>query len=138
MGFKPKNTTVMVSKITSGICVSVQTDYKGLINTQDGYRHVFAYQIEISNQSDLSVQLLRRQWHIIDSLSAPSYVNGDGVIGEKPVIAPGNRYQYESFCQLDSGMGAMKGNYTMRSLVDNECFEVDIPIFQLCAPFSRN
>lgn len=109
-----------------------------MVNTQDGYKHVFAYQVEISNQSDLSVQLISRAWTIIDSLSAPIYVKGSGVIGEKPVIAPGNSYQYESFCQLDSGSGAMKGKYLMRSLVDSQNIEVDIPVFQLFTPFSRN
>lgn len=128
----------MKSKVTSGIRVGVETNYKGLFMGSEGAIHVFSYQITISNEGSEAVQLLSRAWNIVDSKDSPEQVKGEGVIGEKPVIEPGAYYSYESFCHLSSTIGAMSGNYTMKNLDTEETFDVEIPVFQLFAPYKRN
>ncbi len=128
----------MVQKITEGICVQVETCYKGLFMGTKGPVHVFGYKISIANQTDFRVQLVSRKWTIIDTKDSTECVIGDGVIGEQPIIAPDDAFTYESFCHLNSTVGAMKGHYTMQRMTDRESFRVDIPTFQLFAPFKRN
>ncbi len=98
----------------------------------------FSYRITISNRGNESVQLLRRHWTISDSLAARREVEGPGVVGETPVLAPGGQFTYTSQCDLRSGLGRMVGTYQMRDHDNGEGFTVDVPEFVLRYPFLAN
>jgi ApaG protein len=84
------------------------------------------------------VRLLRRHWYITDSLAPPREVEGPGVVGETPAIAPGDTYTYASLCDLRSGAGRMRGTYLMHRISDGQRFVVDIPAFDLVYPVQLN
>lgn len=128
----------MVTRITSGIKISVETHYKGRFVSSDGPLWVFHYNVTITNQGDRTVKLLRRHWNIWDSGASPSKVDGDGVIGLQPEIEPGGTHEYQSGCHLRSGIGYMKGHYQMLDQTTGGTFEVTIPQFQLIAPQRMN
>ena len=96
------------------------------------------YFITIENKSDFSVQLLRRHWDIFDSIGDKRVVDGDGVVGETPVLEPGQKFEYNSGCNLTSELGYMKGYYTLIKLTDGKEFNVDIPQFDLIVPAKLN
>lgn len=98
----------------------------------------FGYLITIENQSKDSVQLTSRHWKIKDSLNRTEHVDGEGVIGKKPVLKPGESHTYNSGCLLASPFGSMSGSYTMVNLSTARHFEVAIPTFKLSAPFALN
>lgn len=100
--------------------------------------YAFRYTISIENQSKDSVQLTSRYWKITDSLNKPETVFGEGVVGKKPVLRPGDTHTYTSGCLLLSPIGAMKGYYTMVNFTSTKKFRVKVPSFKLCAPFAMN
>ncbi|MCL4133115.1 UNVERIFIED_CONTAM: hypothetical protein GTU68_046462 [Idotea baltica] len=100
--------------------------------------YTFSYQITIENQSNASVQLISRHWKIFDALKSLEIVEGDGVIGKKPVLAPKKSYSYSSFCNLTSPTGAMRGFYNMINFTNTSRFKVQIPSFQLTVPAILN
>jgi len=99
-------------------------------------RWVWAYEIEIENRGRSPVQLVSRRWTITDAFGRVEEVQGPGVVGEQPVIRPGESFRYTSGCPLSTASGAMVGAYRM---VDDagEMFEVDIPAFSLDVPSVR-
>jgi len=99
---------------------------------------VFAYRIEIRNDSDLTVKLLRRHWYISDASTGMREVEGEGVVGRQPVLEPGEAHQYVSGCNLKSGVGKMRGTYLMERVGSGIRFEVEIPEFTLMVPFRMN
>jgi ApaG protein len=99
---------------------------------------MFAYKISIQNNNLFPIQLLRRQWFIIDSNTEKKEVEGEGVIGVQPVILPGEQYQYISGCNLKSELGKMYGSYLMENVMTKQRFQVKIPVFQMEAPGKRN
>lgn len=100
--------------------------------------YAFGYTITIENQSKDSVQLNSRHWRIYDSLNDLETLDGEGVIGKKPVIMPGDSHTYSSGCLLTSPIGAMKGHYNMINFTTGEKFRVYIPTFKFSAPFALN
>jgi ApaG protein len=86
----------------------------------------------------MPVKLLRRHWHITDSNGSFRDVDGDGVVGQQPIIEPGESYQYVSAANLKSDIGKMSGTYEMENLYNKKLFTVNIPEFQLIAPFKMN
>ena len=128
----------MITQVTSGIKVSVEVYYRQDQSNALLNQHVFAYRITITNNSDYSVQLKRRHWFILDSSSTNREVEGEGVIGELPIIGTGEKYQYVSGCNLESEIGKMYGTYLMERLIDKKQFYVRIPEFQLCVPYKQN
>jgi ApaG protein len=128
----------MVTAITDGVKVSVETIYQPEYSNPANEHFMFAYRVEISNLSDYPVQLMRRQWFIFDSNSSRREVEGEGVVGLQPVINPGESHVYVSGCNLKTDIGSMQGKYLMKRLVDEAEFEVDIPEFQLIAPYKLN
>lgn len=128
----------MVTAITDGVRVSVETVYQPEYSNPANEHFMFAYRIEIENLSDFAIQLLRRQWFIFDSNYSHRTVEGDGVVGEQPVIETGKSHVYVSGCSLKTDMGCMLGKYLMLRLMDNTQFEVEIPEFQLIAPYKLN
>jgi ApaG protein len=122
-----------VSAITHGIQVSVETSFKGRYFSRQGSIYLFHYNIHIENQSDRNVQLLGRHWHIFDTGDGPSEVEGDGVVGQQPILMPGDVHHYQSGCQLRASIGAMEGVYRMIDLDTGGIFYVNIPTFQFFA-----
>jgi len=99
---------------------------------------VFAYKIDIRNNSEYTVKLLRRHWYIYDANGVVREVEGEGVVGQQPVLEPGDSRQYVSGCNLKSGLGKMRGTYQMERLVDGRTFMVEIPEFTLVVPYRLN
>ena len=97
----------------------------------------FTYWITIKNQGTAPAQLLNRYWHITDADGRINEVRGEGVIGEKPLINPGQSFEYNSFCPLPTNFGFMKGYYEMQG-GDKNTFQVEIPQFHLATPKSAN
>jgi ApaG protein len=128
----------MVTEITQGVKVSVATEYQPVYSSPSQYHYVFTYRVQIENQSENTVQLLKRHWFIYDAGSRIREVEGEGVVGQQPVLEPGQKHEYVSGCNLKSGLGKMKGSYLMERIVDGEKFEVVIPEFTLIAPFKLN
>lgn len=128
----------MVSQITRGIKISVLTSFEGTYFKNYKIHFAFTYHVSIENQSKDSVQLNSRHWEIYDALNHTETVDGEGVIGKKPVIKPGENYTYSSGCLLSSPIGAMKGHFNMINFTTTKSFKVEIPAFKLSAPFAIN
>jgi ApaG protein len=129
---------MMQTAITKDVKITVETAYQN--NTHPNYigEHMFAYRITIENQSDYTVKLLRRHWYIADSVHGTTEVEGEGVVGQQPVLEPGETHQYVSGCAIKSDIGKMYGTYLMERCIDGQFFEVKIPEFLLVAPFYNN
>ena len=123
---------LLYTKTTSGVTISVQTHFLEERSNILQNSFFFIYFIGITNHGDAPVTLLRRHWFIHDSTAADYEVEGEGVVGEQPRIAPGASYHYNSFCVLKSFEGSMEGTYTMQ-LEDGRTFDVEIPLFHLRA-----
>ncbi len=93
-------------------------------------RYVFVYHIRIENVGERTAQLTWRHWYITDSVAGKSEVEGEGVVGEQPVLAPGDVHEYESFCVLEGQRGSMEGYYEFKR-TDGEELKVAIPWFEL-------
>ena len=128
----------MVTQITKGIKVSVESSFEGTYYKESKLHYAFEYSVKIENQSKELVQLDSRHWVILDSLNEEETVDGEGVIGKKPVLKPGQSHTYTSGCLLASPYGAMYGYYRMINLNSTKKFNVMIPVFKLNAPFSLN
>lgn len=120
------------SKTTHDITISVRPLYLETESNIFSRKFVFAYFIRIENNGTDTVQLLRRHWLITHDTGKVEEVEGEGVIGKQPVIAPGQFHEYNSFCILESMEGFMEGTYTMRR-ASGELFAVEIPRFFLKA-----
>lgn len=128
----------MIQQVTRGIKISVETNFEGSVFRSYKKLFAFAYRITIENQSNDSVQLTSRFWRIKDALNNTEIVKGDGVIGKKPVIKPGESHSYSSGCLLTSPFGAMSGYYNMINFTTTRKFRVQIPSFKLSVPFALN
>ncbi len=117
---------------TEGITVTVRPVYLDQESDILNNRFVFAYYVKIENNSDYEVQLLRRRWLIKESDGRVQEVEGDGVVGKKPVLPPGNYHDYNSYCVLTTFEGTMEGSYLMER-ADGDRFRVTIPLFNLRA-----
>lgn len=124
--------------LTSGICVSAVARYEERFSAPDEMRFIFSYEIEIENRTEKSVQLISRTWDIFDANGQHKTVQGKGVIGEQPVILPGNSFSYRSACDLLSPFGNMKGAYMLLDYASKELVQVVIPEFKLEAPWMLN
>jgi ApaG protein len=128
----------MIQQVTRGIKISIETNFEGTFYKNYRVHFAFGYQITIENQSKDSVQLTSRFWKIKDALNRTEIVEGEGVIGKKPVIKPGESHTYKSGCLLTSPFGAMSGFYSMVNFTSTRKFRVAIPSFKLSAPFALN
>ena len=128
----------MVTKVTKGIKISVETKFEGSIYREHQLFQAFSYTITIENLSKDTIQLLNRFWEIRDALKLPEYVEGEGVIGKKPVIPPQQKHSYSSGCLLSSPIGSMNGYYEMLNFSTGKTFKVSIPNFKLSTPFILN
>ncbi|MBT8310372.1 MAG: Co2+/Mg2+ efflux protein ApaG [Flavobacteriaceae bacterium] len=128
----------MVQQVTKGIKISVETTFEGTFYRNYKVQFAFGYKVTIENQSKDSVQLNSRHWKIYDALNKIEMVDGEGVIGKKPVLKPGESHTYNSGCLLTSPFGAMEGHYNMVNFSNTGKFKVAIPTFKLNAPFALN
>jgi ApaG protein len=123
----------MIDSSQNDIKVDVETRYiEEQSNPEQNY-FVFAYTITIQNQGQQTAQLLTRHWVITDSNHKVQEVRGDGVVGEQPVLEPGEQFVYTSGTMLETSVGTMKGSYQMES-VDGSKFDAPIHEFVLSAP----
>lgn len=128
----------MVTQITKGIKISVMTGFEGTYFKNHRILFAFTYHITIENHGKDSVQLIDRHWDIFDALNYMETVDGEGVVGKKPVIKPGESYSYSSGCLLNSPFGAMRGYFNMVNFTSTRNFRVIVPTFRLSAPFALN
>lgn len=128
----------MIQQITRGIRVSVETKFEGSFPKENILHYGFVYTITIENQSKDVVQLLSRHWKIIETTNNTQYINGDGVVGKKPVVKPGEMHVYKSGCLITSPIGVMIGTYIMINFTSTKKFNVDIPPFKLNIPSILN
>lgn len=127
----------MFSKTTRDIKVTaVPTFLNEHSEPSDGH-YVWAYTIQLENHSDQTVQLINRYWQITDEQGLVQEVRGPGVIGESPVLEPGQAFQYTSGTSLNTPSGIMMGTYEMVS-TNGEHFDIDIPAFSLDCPFRKS
>ena len=130
----PKTTS---SATTNGVLVQVQSQYLEDQSQPSLRRFVFAYEITITNNGSEVVQLQSRHWIITDGLGEVEEVKGPGVVGEQPVLGPGEAFRYQSGAVLPTARGTMRGTYEMHR-ADGAQFNAEIAEFLLERPFSLN
>ena len=123
---------------TDNIHVTVWPEFLDSKSSLIGDLFVWAYHVKIDNGRDDAVKLLSRYWRIIDEKGFVQEVNGEGVVGDQPVIASGGSYQYSSGVHLRYPSGIMMGKYHMKKISDENVFEVTIPNFSLDVPSIKN
>ncbi len=133
-----QNRLIMISKLSEGVQVSIETYYQPDYSNPMNSEFMFAYRITIENHNSFTVQLHRRHWHIFDSNGEYREVEGEGVVGQQPVLKPGEQFQYVSGCNLRTEMGKMFGKYVMENQNNKQTFEVNIPAFEMVVPFKLN
>ena len=127
----------MFSKTTNNINVSVKSYYLEDQSEPDEQLYVWAYQVTINNRGQQTVQLKKRYWKITDSNGDNKEVRGAGVIGEQPILRPGEKFEYTSGTPLSTPSGFMEGYYEMETKDGNK-FDASIPLFSLDSPYISN
>lgn len=126
----------MTTAITKGIKVSVEPKFEGFSARLNKF--VFSYTITIENKSNETVQLMRRHWFIFDSTGSKNEVEGEGVIGKQPTLAPNQSHSYSSWSPIYTEVGTMHGTFLMKRLSDNHLFQVTVPKFEFVTPYRLN
>ncbi len=138
LGGAARGTTRGVSKaVTEGVEVTVSTKYIPQQSLPKAKRYVFAYTIRISNGGQVTAQLKSRHWVITDGNGKVEEVRGPGVVGQQPVLQPGESFEYTSGCVLETPRGTMEGTYQMHR-ADGTAFDARIAPFALALPYSLN
>lgn len=127
----------MSDTTTRGIRVQVEAFYDEERSSPEESYYFFAYRVRISNLGHEAAQLLSREWIITDGNGETQQAQGPGVVGEQPVLAPGESFEYTSFCPLTTPVGAMHGSYRM-VLASGESFDAEIAPFSLAVPHAVN
>lgn len=127
----------MSDATTRGIRVQVQSFYDEERSSPQESYYFFVYHVRISNNGAATAQLVSREWFITDANGETQRVQGPGVVGEQPVLAPGDAFEYTSFCPLTTPVGSMRGTYRM-VLENGESFEAEIAPFALAVPHAVN
>jgi len=122
------------ARTTRGVMVSVRSFFLADQSQPEDNHYVWAYRVRIENQGRESVQLMRRTWQITDARGRTQHVHGAGVVGETPVLEPGESFEYTSGTPLDTPSGFMVGAYHMVVPSSGEKFDVAIPPFSLDSP----
>lgn len=126
----------MYRAVTQGIQITVKPQYLADRSSAEDGRFFWAYMIEIVNLGTVTVQLRSRHWKITDAHGIMQEVRGPGVVGEQPVLKPGERFEYTSGVPLTTPTGIMAGSYQMVS-ESGENFDVEIPVFSLDSPHGK-
>jgi len=127
----------MSTALTKGIRVSVQTRYLPDRSSPARKQYAFAYTVRITNEGQVPAQLRSRHWIITDGDGKVQEVKGDGVVGEQPLLHPGQAFEYTSGCVLETPYGSMHGTYRMVPVLGEE-FDAEIAPFSLALPHSLN
>jgi ApaG protein len=127
----------MSDTITRGIRIQVESFYDEDRSSPPENYYFFSYQVRITNMGREKVQLVSREWLITDANGETQRVQGPGVVGEQPVLVPGDSFEYTSFCPLSTAVGAMQGSYRM-VLENGESFDAEITPFALAVPHAVN
>ncbi len=127
----------METATTRDVQVSVEVFYMEDQSSPPERQFAFAYRVRLKNLGAARVQLLSRHWVITDSVGTVRHVKGPGVVGEQPVLEPGQEFEYVSGSRLESPMGTMEGTYQMVG-ADGEQFDIRIPLFTLAVPGTLN
>jgi len=127
----------MSDATTRGIRVQVQSFYDAERSSPEESYYFFVYHVQISNVGTEVAQLISREWIITDGNGETQRVKGPGVVGEQPVLAPGETFEYTSYCPLPTPVGAMYGSYRM-ILGNGESFQAEIAPFSLAVPNAVN
>jgi ApaG protein len=127
----------MSDTTTRGIRVQVESFYDEERSAPDEHYYFFAYQVRISNEGEETAQLISREWIITDAQGQQQRVQGPGVVGEQPVLGPGESFEYTSFCPLATPVGVMQGSYQMVTR-GGERFDAEIAPFSLAVPHAVN
>jgi ApaG protein len=127
----------METAVTRGVRVSVESFYLEEQSKPGEQQFAFAYRVRLKNEGGERVQLISRHWIITDSVGKVRHVKGPGVVGEQPVLEPGQEFEYVSGSQLESPMGTMEGTYQMVG-ADGAQFDIRIPVFTLAVPGTLN
>ena len=129
---------MIISKISEGVEISVETFYQPEYSNAVNSEFFFAYKIMIDNHNSFSIQLINRHWSIYDSNGELRNVDGEGVVGVQPILKNNEHFTYVSGCNLRTEIGKMQGYYTMENLNTKQQFKVRIPSFDLIAPAKLN
>ena len=121
--------------MTRGIRVQVQAQFSPARSHPDQHHWFFLYTVSISNESDQTARLVTRHWVINDASGQVEEVRGPGVVGQQPVIEPGQSFEYTAGCPLTTPYGSMRGSYQMVT-ADGSRFDAEIAEFALRAPFT--
>ena len=131
------NRTRVYRATTEGIRVHVRSRFEPEFSKPLEQRYIFSYRITIENRSHIGIRIMKRKWHIVDSIGKIRDVEGSGIVGVQPEILPGRVFEYDSACDLNSPLGTMSGIYVVESSkrLSTPRFEVAIPTFQLEVPW---
>lgn len=124
----------MYRAVTNQIEVTVEPLFLPERSSAEKREYLWSYTIVITNSGEETVQLRTRHWIITDASGRRKEVRGEGVVGDQPVLAPGERYAYTSFVPLPTASGFMTGSYQMVATESGEPFEIDVPTFSLDSP----
>ena len=124
LNFSPKYT-----EETEGVEVEVTPIYVSEKSAPENDYYFFAYKVTLTNNGESPLQLLNRQWIIRDGQKKQRYVNGEGVVGQRPTLATGEVFTYTSFCPLSTPTGNMRGKFEMKNLEHGHRFWVPVPLF---------
>lgn len=127
----------MSTATTQGIRVTVTATYIPQQSSPTERRYVFAYTVQIANEGAEPAQLRSRHWIITHGNGKVEEVRGPGVVGQKPLLRPGEHFEYTSGCVLETPRGAMRGTYQMHR-PDGATFDAEIATFELAMPYSLN
>ena len=125
------------TQTTDGVAVTVRSFYLADQSDPDEHKYAWSYRVRITNSGGEAVQLLRRTWLITDARGRVQRVRGPGVVGQQPVLEPGESFEYTSGTPLDTPSGFMAGTYHMVRVASGEAFDVAIPSFSLDSPTGR-
>lgn len=127
----------MSTAVTNGILVTVVSEYIPERSSLSSRQFAFAYTVRIQNQGEAAAQLRSRHWIISDANGATQEVRGDGVVGEQPLLRPGQHFEYTSWCVIATATGTMRGSYQMVR-PDGDAFDAEIAPFRLGLPATLN
>jgi ApaG protein len=127
----------MSNVVTRGIRVTVRSQYLPERSSPKGGQYAFAYTVRIANEGGETAQLRTRHWVITDGEGKIQEVRGEGVVGEKPILKPGQAFEYTSWCMLATPHGSMHGTYQMFTQ-DGSHFDAQVAPFSLALPYSLN
>lgn len=120
-------------RCTNNVHVYVELEYDASRSIPEQSSYVFSYTVTIKNESEVTIQIMRRSWIITDAFMNIECVEGEGVVGQQPIIAPGQGFSYTSYCPLKTSFGSMKG-FFYATTRDGRTIKIEIPEFVLAHP----